>query len=178
MTERYFGVLFIAHHVHEGAVVDAMHAQRTNEVAFHEPEGLGEQQRSGHFFGDTIYYFPPEFVRHVLVEFCLAHAVFGAGGNSSACSRSGKPEPMEMPLGECHGGVEADDRKQPRYIENGLNHLLANSGIQIIELRGIVPREAGAVVAVIDVTRVSGPLVSALEDHGCISLFESSDPQF
>ncbi len=58
------GVLLVAHHVHEGAVVDAMHAERANEVAFHQPEGLGQQQRAGHFGGDAVHHLAPEFVRH------------------------------------------------------------------------------------------------------------------
>ena len=39
------GVLLVAQHVHEGAVVDAVHPQRPDEVAFHQPERLGQQQR-------------------------------------------------------------------------------------------------------------------------------------
>ena len=62
--------------------------------------------------------------------------------------------------------------KQPRHVKDGLNHLLANSRIQIVELRGVVPREAGAVVAVVDVAGVAGPLVATLKDHGCVSLFK------
>jgi hypothetical protein len=40
-------VLLVAQHVHEGAVVHAMHAERANEVAFEQPEGFGQQQRAG-----------------------------------------------------------------------------------------------------------------------------------
>ena len=62
------GVVLVAHHVHEGAVVDAMHAQGANEVALHQPEGLGQQQRSGHFGGHAVHHFAPELMRHVPVE--------------------------------------------------------------------------------------------------------------
>ncbi len=37
------GIFFITQHVHEGGVVYAMHAQRTDKVAFQHPEGLGQQ---------------------------------------------------------------------------------------------------------------------------------------
>ena len=56
-----------------------------------------------------------------------------------------------MALGQGHGGVEANDRKQARHVQDGLNDLLAHRGIQVVELRGVVPGKAGAVVAVIDV---------------------------
>ena len=58
---------------------------------------------------------------------------------------------MKVPLGEGHGGVKADDRKQARHMQDGLNDLLADGGVQVVELRGVVPGKAGAVVAVIDV---------------------------
>jgi len=58
--------------------------------------------------------------------------------------------------------------KQPRHIKDGLDHLLANGGVQVVELRGVVPGKAGAVVAVIDVPGFVSPLVAALEDDGGI----------
>ena len=84
----------------------------------------------------------------------------------------GKPQPMKVALGQRHRRVEADHGKQPRHIQNGLNHLLADRGIQVVELRGVVPRKAGAVVAVIDVARLAGLLVAAPEDHRRIGLLE------
>ena len=59
------GVVLVAQHDHEGAVVDAMHAQGADEVALHEPEGLGQQQRAGNFGGHAIHHLAPELVRHV-----------------------------------------------------------------------------------------------------------------
>ena len=79
-----FGVVLVAQHVHERAVVDAMHAQGADEVALHEPEGLGQQQRAGNFGGHAVDHFAPELVRHGAVELGLAHAVLGAGGNGAA----------------------------------------------------------------------------------------------
>ena len=55
---------------------------------------------------------------------------------------------MEVALGQGHGGVEADDRKQARDVQDGLDDLLADRRIEEVELGGVVPRHAGAVVAV------------------------------
>ncbi len=164
------GVVFVAQHDHEGAVVDAMHAEGANEVAFHEPESFGEQQGAGNFGGDTIDDFAPELVRHGAVEFGLVHGVFGARRDGSAGAGAGKPEAMEVSLGQGHGGVEADDREQARDVEDGLNDLLADGWIEVVELGGVVPGEAGAVVAVIDVAGFAGGLVAAAEDDGGVGL--------
>ena len=75
-----------------------------------------------------------------------------------------------MPLGQGHGGVEADDRKQARHVQDGLDDLLAHRGIQVVELGGVVPGKAGAVVAVVDVAGLAGLAVAALEDDGGIGL--------
>ncbi len=77
-----------------------------------------------------------------------------------------------MALGQRHGGVEANDRKEARDMKNGLNHLLAHRGIQIVKLRGVVPGKAGAIVAVIDVAGFAGRFVAAAEDDGGIGLVE------
>ena len=82
----------------------------------------------------------------------------------------GKPEPMKVALGQRHGRVEADDRKQPRDVQDGLDDLLAHRGVQVVELRGVVPGKAGAVVAVIDVARLAGAVVAAAEDDGGVGL--------
>ena len=74
-------VLLVAQHVHECAVVDAMHAECAHEIAFHQPERLGEQQRVGRFDGGAIDDLTPEFVRHDAIELGLGQAVFGARWN-------------------------------------------------------------------------------------------------
>ena len=155
------GVFLVAHHVHEGAVVDAMHAEGADEVALHEPEGLGEQQGAGNFGGDAVDDFAPEFLRHEAVEVGLAHAVFGARGNGAAGAWAGKPEAMKVALGQGHGRVETNDGKQARDVQDGLDDLLADGGVQVVELRGVVPRKAGAVVAVIDVAGLAGCAIAA-----------------
>ena len=166
------GVFLVAHHVHEGAVVDAMHAEGANEVAFHEPEGLGEQQRAGNFGGDAIDDLAPELVGHAAVEFRLAHAVFGARRNGAAGAGTGKPEAMKVALGQGHGGVETDDGKQARDVEDGLDDLLADGRVEVVELRGVVPGKAGAVVAVVDVAGFAAGFVAAAKDDGGIGLLE------
>ena len=166
------GVILVAQHDHEGAVVDAVHAQRADEVALHEPEGLGQQQRAGNLGGHAIHHLAPELVRHGAVELRLAHAVFSARRNGAARAGTGKPEPVKMPLGQGHGGVEADHGKQPRHVQDGLDHLLAHCWIQVVELRRVVPRKAGAVVAVIDVAGLAARAVAAAEDHGGVGLLE------
>ena len=149
-----------------------MHAQRADEVAFHQPEGLGEQQRAGDFGSHAIDHFPPELLRHVPVKLRLAHAVLGARRDGTAGAGTRKPEPVKMPLGQCHGRVKADHRKQTRHMQNGLNHLLAHRWIQVIELRSVVPGKAGAVVAVIDEARLARVPVAPLEDHCGVCLLE------
>ena len=72
-----------------------------------------------------------------------------------------------MLLGQRHGGVEADDRELPRDVQDGLDHRFAHGRVQVVELRGVVPREAGAVVAVVHVPRMAIRALGALEhDRG------------
>ena len=166
------GVLLVAHHVHEGAVVDAMHAEGANEVALHEPEGLSKEQRAGNFGGNPIDNLAPELVGHAAVEVRLAHAIFGARGDGAARARAGKPEAMKVALGQRHGGIKTNDGKEARYMEDGLDDLLAYGGIEVIELGRVVPWEAGAVVSVVDVAGFTGGTVSASKDHGGVGLRE------
>ena len=166
-----FGVVFVAQHDHEGAVVDAMHAEGADEVAFHEPEGFGEEQGAGDFGGDAIDDFAPELMRHERIEFGLGHAVFGARGNGAAGAGHGKPEALDVAAGEGHGGVEANDGEEARDVQDGLDDLFADGGAEVVQLCGVVPGEAGAVVAVIDVVDVAGAVVAAAEDDGGVGLF-------
>ena len=77
-----------------------------------------------------------------------------------------------MALGQRHGSVETNDREEARDVENRLNDLLADSSVQVVELRGIVPGEAGAVVSVIDVAGFTAGFVAAAEDDRSIGLLE------
>jgi hypothetical protein len=67
-------------------------------------------------------------------------------------------------LGEHHGRVEADDRRAPGDVDDRADDLLAHLGLEEVELGGVVPRKRRAIVAVVDVARVAGPAVEALED--------------
>jgi hypothetical protein len=70
-------VLLHLQHVHERAVIHAVHAQRPHEIPFHEPEGFRQQQRVRRFRLDAVDHFPPEFLRERAVELFLRHAVLG-----------------------------------------------------------------------------------------------------
>src|SRR5665213_384082 len=109
---------------------------------------------------------------HGVVEFRLVHAVFGARRNGAAGSWAGEPQAMKMTFCQCHGCVKAYDRKQARDMKNGLNDLFAHGWVEVVELRGVIPGEAGAVVAVIDVADFAGGLVATLKDYGSIGLLE------
>jgi hypothetical protein len=76
--------------------------------------------------------------------------VFGPGGDPTPGPGLGPPEAPDVALGEDHRGVEADDREAPGDVEDGADDLLADSRVEEVELRRVVPREAGAVVAVVD----------------------------
>ena len=76
------------------------------------------------------------------------------------------PQPLDVLLGEHHRGVEPDDREAPGDVEDRLDDLLADDRIQEVELRGVVPREARPVVAVVDVAVLAAPAVEALERDG------------
>ena len=54
-------------------------------------------------------------------------------------------------------------------MEDGLDDGLADGGLEIVELGGVVPGEARAVVAVIDIALVARPAVLPLEDDGCVA---------
>ncbi|OQA94010.1 MAG: hypothetical protein BWY25_03017 [Chloroflexi bacterium ADurb.Bin222] len=165
-----FRVLLVAQHVHEGAVVDAMHPQRADEVTLHHPEGLSEQERPGGLHGHAIHDLAPEFLRHGRVELRFGHAVFGARGDVAAGAGFGIPEPLIVPFCQRHRRVEADDGRAARHLQDGLDHRFPHFGQQIVELRGVVPRHGGAVVAMIEVARVAGPVIHPLEDDGGVAV--------
>ena len=75
-----------------------------------------------------------------------------------------------MLLGEDHRGVEADDREAPGDVEDDLDDVLADRRRQEVELGRVVPREARAVVAVVDVALVAGLPIEALEDDGRVAV--------
>ena len=132
-----------------------MHSQGAHEVAFEQPEGLGQQQRAGDFSGDAVHHLAPELVGHQSVELLLRHRVLRARWDRPTRTGKRKPQALNVAFGQHHRGVEADDGKQARNVQDGLNHMLTHLGLGVVELRGIVPCERGAVVAVVDVARLT-----------------------
>ena len=74
------------------------------------------------------------------------------------------PESLDVAAGQHHGGVEADDGEAAGDLEDLADDRLAHVGLQVVQLRRVVPGEAGAVIAVVDVARLAAALVDALED--------------
>ena len=159
-----FGVVLVPHHVHEGAVVDAVHPQGADEVAFHEPEGFGQEQGVGGFGRNAIHHFPPEFLGHAAVEFLAGHGEGGAGGDGAALAWFGPPQALNVAFGQGHGRVEADDGELAGDVEDGLDDGLAGVGVEVVELGRVVPGHGGAVVAVVDVALLARGVVHPLED--------------
>ena len=147
-----------------------MHPQGTDEVPLHQPEGLGQQQRPRHLLGHAVHHLPPELVRHRRVELRLGHRRLRPRRNRAAAPRHREPQPLHMPPRQRHRRVEADNRKQPGHLQNGLDHLLPHRRAQVVQLRGVVPREARAVVAVVDVVHMPAPVVAPAKDHGRVRL--------
>jgi hypothetical protein len=90
--------------------------------------------------------------------------VLGAAGDRAALARLRIPQSLDVASGQRHRGVEADDRELAGDVEDGLDDGLADLGFEEVQLGGVVPGHARAVVAVVDVARVAGELVGALED--------------
>src|SRR6185369_14868852 len=164
------GVLLHLQHVHEGAVVYPVHAERPDEIPFHQPERLGKQERIRHFGSDPVYYLAPELLGHGSIELLPAHPVLGAGRDSMMPGLR-IPEALIMLLGKRHGSVETDDRKHPRHMEYGADDRLSHLRIQVVELGGIVPGGAGTVIAVVDEAGAAVPVVVMLEHHCSIAPF-------
>jgi hypothetical protein len=55
-------------------------------------------------------------------------------------------------------------------VENRLDDAFTNFGLQVVKLRGVVPRKTRAVVPVIDVAGVAAPAVHATKHDGGIGL--------
>ena len=75
-----------------------------------------------------------------------------------------------MPLREDHRGVEADHREAPGDLEDRLDDGLADVGLEVVELGGVVPREARPVVAVVDVAPLARRPVAPLEHDGGVGV--------
>ena len=161
------GAVLVAEHVHERAVVDAVHAEGAHEIALEHPERLGQEERVGHLGRDPVDDLAPELDRHARIELGLAHGVRGAGRDAVAGPGLRPPQPSDVALGEDHRSVETDHREAPRDVDDGADDLLPDLRVQEVELRGVVPRKARAVVAVVDEAFLARRPVEPLEhDRG------------
>ena len=158
------GVAFVPQQVHERAVVHAVHAEGPDEVALHEPERLGEEERAGRLGRDPIDDVAPELGGHRAVEVALRHRLLGAGGDRAAVPGQRMPQALDVPLREDHRRVESDDRELPGDVQDRLDDRLASVCPQVVELGRVVPREARPVVAVVGETVLVGPAIEPPED--------------
>ena len=101
-------VLLVAQHVHEGAVVYAMHPERAHEISFEEPKGFGQKQRAGSLRSTAIDHLAPEFVGDGGIELGLGEPVLGTRRDRPAGSRGWIPQALIVLLGERHGRVKAN----------------------------------------------------------------------
>ena len=170
MVWRYLAFSSCLEHVHEGAVVDPVHAQGPDEIPFHQPEGLGQQQCTRHLDRHPVHHLAPELDREDGVELLAAHAMLGTGRDAAPQPAHREPEALEVLLGQGHGGVETDDREVAGHMQDGLDDRLAHLGDQVVELGGVVPGDAGAVIAVIDVAGTTSAALDQAEDHGGVGL--------
>ncbi len=146
-----------------------MHAQGADEVALHHPEGLGEEEGVGRLARAHVHDLPPELSGHGGVEFGSAHRVLGARRHVPAGAGLGVPQAPEVPAGEDHGRVEADDGEVARHVEDALLDGLPRLGLEEVDLRRVAPGQARAVVAVVDVARLARGPVDAAEDHSGVA---------
>ena len=147
-----------------------MHAEGAHEIAFHEPERLGQQQGVGYLGGHAIDHLAPELLRKDRIELRSVHGVLGSRRDSARVSGPWEPQTLVVLLGQGHGRVEADDGELPRHVQDGLDDRFAQFRQQEVQLRRVVPGHAGAVVAVIDVAHVAGRIVHALKDYRSVAV--------
>ncbi len=143
-----------------------MHAQGADEIALHQPEGLGQKEGIGRFLGHAVHHLAPELLGHSGVELGPGQPMLCPGGDVAAAARLREPQALVVPLGQGHGGVEADDGEVAGHVQDGLDDGLAHLRVQIVQLSGVVPGHGGAIVAVVDVLLAPCPAVQPLEDHG------------
>ena len=154
--------------MHESAVVDSVHSQGADEIAFHHPEGFRQEKGVGQLDLDPVHDLAPELVGYAAVELLGAHAVGGSSCDVSACSRLGIPEPLDMPLCKGHGCIESNDGEVSGNRENLLNDGLTSLWIEKIQLCSVIPGHCCTVIAMEDVGGETGPLVHTAEGYGGI----------
>ena len=96
--------------------------------------------------------------------------MLGARRNRASTPRHRIPQTLVVLLRQRHRGVEADYWRKPSYVEDLLDDGFANFGVEIVQLRSVVPRIARPIVAVIDVACFAAPAIAATEDDCSIGL--------
>ena len=121
------GVFLLHHHVHEGTVVNAVHPERADKVAFHHPERFSQQQGVRHFLGNAVNDLTPKFLRNVFVQLCRRHrAVLSPTRHAATFARFRKPDALNVLFSQRHRRVKADDREFTRHVQNRLDDRLAH----------------------------------------------------
>ena len=151
--------------MHEGAVVDPVHAQRADKVAFHHPKCFCQQQCVWSIDGDAIDDHAPEFIGHGGIELFARHRMFGACGDGTAASRFREPQAFDLLFCQGHGGIKTDDRELACHFQNSLVDCFLNFPVQIIELRRVIPGHRGAIVSMIDVLGFPAGSIVTFENH-------------
>ncbi len=164
------GIVLIAQHHHKRRVIDAVHAQGTDKIALHQPKRFRQQQRAGHLTCNPVHHLAPKLLGNRGIELGGSHGGLGTRRDGASGAGRGKPEPLDVAFRKCHCSVETNNGKLPGDLKDGLDDLFAHRTTQIIELRGIVPGEAGAIVAVVDILLVAGPLVAAQKNNSGVGL--------
>ena len=163
-----FLIFFFFEHIHERAVVDAVHTECADEVAFHHPKCFGKQQRVRNFGCDPVDDFPPKFVGNRTIEFFRRKSAFTPRRDITSVPRRGIPQPSDVFFCKHHRRIESDDRKIFRDVDDLPHHCFTCDRVQKIDLRRIVPRHAGTVVSVVDIAHVSGMVIDPLKDDGAV----------
>ena len=97
MSFRIARAVLVAEHVHERAVVDAVHAERPDEVALEHPERLGQQERAGHLGRDPVDDLAPELGRHPRRRTRPGVMAYSArDGMPSPRARQRPPQPLDV----------------------------------------------------------------------------------
>ena len=163
-----FRVFFFFEHIHESAVVNAVHSESPDKITFHHPERFRQQQCVGNFRRHSINHFPPKLLRHSFIEINRQHSVFGTRRNISALPGSREPQPLNVTLGKRHCRVKTDNRKIAGHMKNHLNDCFFCFRIQKINLRRIVPRQTGPVVSMVNVTVFIFVFIVAAKYNGTV----------
>ena len=69
---------------------------------------------------------------------------------------------------EGHGRVKADDGETAGDVQNRLDDRFTYLRIQVVQLRRVIPGHAGAIVAMVNVARLTAAVIVAFKHHGCV----------